>query len=368
MNAAIRTTSFAVIVLILSLVLAACGGSESSQGSSEPLTVYSGRSQALVEGLVERFEEQADFPVNLRYGKDAQLVNALREEGEQSDADLFWANTTGALGTASETGMLTSLPDSIMRRPASYAPEGNQWVPVTARFRVLAYNTNAVDSTELPSSVWELRNAEQFEGRIGWTPAYSSFQDFLTAMRSKYGPDSTRTWLRQMQQLNPESYTSNTPMILDLADGELDVALTNHYYVQRLKHGGGEGEYEGGEEEEEREEEEEGESQQPDAPVATHHFETGDAGNLALVTGAGVLQASRQQKKALRFLSFLLSKEAQQFAAQQVNEYPVTRSAGTLPDRFLPVDQAMRLSPQFDYEKLRNMDPTLSLMREEGLL
>jgi len=44
-----------------------------------------------------------------------------------------------------------------------------------------------------------------------------------------------------MQALNPNSYTSNTPMIRALASGEIDVALTNHYYVYQLKHGGAEG-------------------------------------------------------------------------------------------------------------------------------
>jgi iron(III) transport system substrate-binding protein len=169
-----------------------------------------------------------------------------------------------------------------------------------------------------------------------------------------------------MTALNPKGYTSNTPMIRALAAGEIDAALTNHYYVLRLKHGGAEGEYEGHEEEEEEGEEEE-KAAPASAPVETYRFQKGDLGNLALVTGAGVLQTSTQSAEAQRFLQFLLSEQAQAYAANRVNEYPVV-SGTEVPDYMVPVDSALTLSPEFELEKLQDMDPTLDLLREVGLL
>jgi iron(III) transport system substrate-binding protein len=169
-----------------------------------------------------------------------------------------------------------------------------------------------------------------------------------------------------MQALNPKSYTSNTPMVRALEAGEIDVALTNHYYVLRLKHGGAEGEYEG--DEEESEEGEEGEAPaRASAPVEMYHFEDGDLGNLALVTGAGALQASDQSEAARQFLQFLLSEEAQSYAATQVNEYPVVQGT-PVPAYMMPVEQALRLSPTFDLQRLQEMDPTLTLLRDVGAL
>jgi iron(III) transport system substrate-binding protein len=168
-----------------------------------------------------------------------------------------------------------------------------------------------------------------------------------------------------MSDLNPNSYTSNTPMIRALAAGEIDVALTNHYYVLRLKHGGAEGEYEGDEEEEEEEEEEAGPP--ASAPVETYRFAAGDLGNLALVTGAGVLQTSDQNAEAQRFLQFLLSQDAQSFAATRVNEYPVV-SGTEVPEYMVPADSALTLSPEFELQRLQEMDPTLDLLRDVGLL
>lgn len=373
---ALRTALSLTLPLALLLLLSACGDASQEQQSpsseaasdGEPLTVYSGRSRPLVEGLVEQFEEQADFPVEVRYGTDAQLLAALQEEGERSPADLFWANTTGALAEAQQQNLLGSIPNSLTQNVAAFAPQNGRWTPVTTRFRVLAYNSEAVDSTQLPASVLALPQMDQFSGRIGWTPTYSSFQDFVTALRTIHGRDSARAWLQGMQGLEPNAYSSNTPMIQALADGEIDVALTNHYYVLRLKQGGAEGEYEDEEheEEEEGEEHEEG-SAQPNAPVQTYHFAQGDVGNLALVTGAGVLRQGGHRQQAQQFLRFLLSPQAQRFAAQQVHEYPVIEGA-SVPGYMLPVDQALALSPEMNFEDLKNLDATLRLMREVGLL
>lgn len=359
MNRLLRTT----LVLLMATFLVSCGGEQ------EELVIYSGRSKPLVDSLVQVYQQQADMPVRVKYGTDAQLLAALQEEGDQTPADVYWANTTGALGNAVNNDLLATLPDSLVNRVMRFAPSSQRWVPVTTRFRVLAYNSDEVNPDDLPSSVLDLPDQSRFEGRVGWTPAYSSFQDFVTALRLTEGTETARTWLEDMQELNPKSYTSNTPMIRALEAGEIDVALTNHYYVLRLKHGGAEGEYEDEEGEEEEHEEEEHEEGEPraSAPVAMHHFEAGDMGNLALVTGAGVLQASDQNEAGHRFLRFLLSERAQSFAATRVNEYPVV-SGTQVPDYMMPVDMALKLSPEFELQRLQKMDPTLELLRDVGAL
>jgi iron(III) transport system substrate-binding protein len=349
------------LVLALVLSLLGCGG-----GEQDELVIYSGRSKPLVDSLVQIYEQRADVPVRVKYGTDAQLLAALQEEGDQTPADVFWANTTGALGNAVNNDLLATLPDTLVDRAARFTPSNQRWIPVTTRFRVLAYNSDAVSPEDLPASVLDLPQQSQFEGRIGWTPAYSSFQDFVTALRVTTSRDTARTWLTAMQDLNPKAWASNTPMVRALEAGEVDVALTNHYYVLRLKYGGAEGEYEG-EEEEEHEEGEEESAPRASAPVEMYHFEDGDLGNLALVTGAGALQASDHSEAARRFLRFLLSERAQSFAATQVNEYPVVQGT-SVPDYMMPVEEALRLSPEFDLQRLQEMDPTLTLLRDVGAL
>jgi len=355
-------------MLATGIALTALGlAAVSSVSAAEPLVLYAGRSKSLIEPLVKKFEAQSGMEVRVKYGRGAQLLETLNQEGTYTDADVFWANTAGTLGAARSDGLLAKLPDSVLDQPDAFVPSSGRWAPITARFRVLAYNPNAVDPSELPDSVRELPELEQFEGRVGWTPTYTSFQDFVTALRIQEGRSTAGQWLEQMKQLEPKAYASNTPMVRALAAGEIDIALTNHYYVHRLKYGGAEGEYEGEEEEEHEEgEQEEGESVNPNASVKVYHFADGDPGNLALVTGAGLVKASDQRSAGRQFLRFLLSEKAQRFAAEQVNEYPVRRAIA-LPDHLMPMDRVLKLSPSLDFERLRELESTLKLLREKGL-
>lgn len=343
---AMRNSFFALLsALLLVFTLSAC----QQGGGNGELVVYSGRSQVLVDSLVQVYRQQTGQEISVRYGTDAQLLAALEEEGDQSPADVFWANTTGALTQAASADLLAQLPDSILALPGSFVPESGLWTPVTARFRVLAYNPDVVNPEDLPASVLDLPDLNQFEGRVGWTPAYSSFQDFVTAMRLTHGSDTTRTWLNDMQALNPNAYTSNTSMIRALTAGEVDVALTNHYYILRMKYGNAES------------------AGDRYAPVETYHFAPGDVGNLALVTGAAQLATSDQSEQAQRFLQFLLSDQAQGFATTIVNEYPVVDGV-EVPEYMTPVSETLQLSPTFNYERLSELDATLQLLRDVGAL
>lgn len=344
-----------LLIGLAALLLGSCG-----ETTTDELVVYSGRSQALVDKLVEDFKAETGINIEVRYGNDAELLAVLNEEGEQSPADVYWANTTGALAQASENDMLTTLPDSLLNKPDAFKASSGKWVPVTARFRVLAYNPETVDPKNLPESVLDLPNQSDFEGRVGWTPTYSSFYDFVTALRITKGDDAAMEWLNSMQELNPKAYSSNTPMVQAIMAGEIDMGLTNHYYVIQTKYGGKEGYFEDHEHYGE-------EGADPEANIATYHFADGDIGNLALLTGAAQLKTAENSEAAQKFLGFLLSRQAQEYAATSVNEYPVTGDVD-LPEYMLEADKALKLSPEYDYEQLQQLEGTLNLLREAGLI
>ncbi len=346
-----RTTLLALLLFLLPAALA------------QELVVYSGRTRPLVEPLVRAFEKETGVRVRVRYGRDPELLAALAEEGSRSPADLFWANGSAALAAAGRLGLLAPLPEELRARPAAFVPKSGRWVPLSLRLRVLAYAPGRVDPGALPRSVLELPELKGFSGRIGWTPGYASFQDFVTALRLLHGEETARRWLLGMKALVPKAYASNTAMLLALASGEIDLALTNHYYVFRLLKGVPEGAYEGDEEEAE----DEAAARAPERAVAIHRFAPGDVGNLALVTGGGVLRGARHRSPALRFLAFLLSPKAQEFEARSVYEYPVVRGVQT-PPGLLPVEEALRLGPRIDPERLKDLKGTLRLLREVGIL
>jgi iron(III) transport system substrate-binding protein len=101
--------------------------------------------------------------------------------------------------------------------------------------------------------------------------------------------------------------------------------------------------------------------------VEIAHFQNGDLGNLALITGAGILKTSDQNAQARDFLRFLLSKKAQSAAAKVANEYPVVPSA-SVPAYMTPPETALRRSSQFDVDRLQDLDETLELLRSVGAI
>ncbi len=323
-----------VLIVALLVLLGA------AQAQQQSLTVYTGRGQGLVEPLVKQFEAETGIKVNVRYGRDAEILAALQEEGRRSPADIFWANTAGALGVASERGLFIRLGDSITRVPVSFVPASRQWVPLTVRLRVVAYNPAKVKPEDLPKSIIDLPKLMQYKGRIGWTPTYSSFQDMIAAMVLQFGEARTRQWLGEMKALEPKAYASNPAMMEAIRSGEIDLGSTNHYYIQRFVRAG--------------------------QQIGTYYFADGDVGGLALVTGAGILKTHKNLAAANRFLLWLLSPKGQQFFTSEIIEYPVARGI-VLTANLLPINQAVAKSPKVDFEKLP-LDTALRLLREAGLL
>jgi iron(III) transport system substrate-binding protein len=350
-----------LIALGVSLAAIATLAITQTRAATQSLTVYSGRSSGLVDPIVQQFKKDTGIDIKVRYATDAALFATLEEEGTRSPADVYWVNTTGTLVNAAKKGLFSKLPANILKRPAEFVPKSGLWTPLSARFRVVAYDPKTVKDSELPQTVLEMPKLSKFKGRIGWTPVYSSFQDFITAMRSVYGEAKTKTWLLDMKKLEPKAYPSNTAMLDAMRAGEIDVALTNHYYIQKIIAGVREGEFEGTEEEKEK-----ATTPQPNL-VGTHYFKAGDVGNLELVTGAGILKTSKNTAAAAKFLEYLLSTKTQQLTTKTILEYPVVNGFA-LPKTLLPLAEAIKRSPKIDFEKLVDIDNTLKLLRDVGLL
>lgn len=62
------------------------------------LVVYSGRSEALVDNIIQQFAQATGIDVEVRYANTGQLAATLLEEGDNSPADLSSPRTPAAWG------------------------------------------------------------------------------------------------------------------------------------------------------------------------------------------------------------------------------------------------------------------------------
>ncbi|MCO6389735.1 extracellular solute-binding protein [Aliihoeflea aestuarii] len=309
--------------------------------SAQELTIYSGRGEALVAPIIAQFQRESGIDVNVRYAGTAELAALLQEEGEQSPADVFWAQDGGALGAIAP--LFADLPAEVNEGVAApFRNVNNKWAPTSGRSRVLLYSTERVEEDALPASVKDLVN-EEYRGRVAWAPTNGSFQAFVTAMRVAEGDEATKEWLEGMIANEAKVYRNNGTQVEAVANGEVDFGLVNNYYLGRYL------------------------ANDEDFPVAQTHFEAGDIGNLLNVAGVGIVAASDNQENARTFIDYLLSVPAQQYITLEGNEYPVVPGLignVTLED----FDTVLEISPEIDIDQISDLDGTLELLREVGLL
>ena len=307
------------------------------------LVVYSGRSRSLVEPIIEQFQEETGIRVQVKYGTTPQLAMTLREEGERSPADVFWAQEAGALEALDEEGFFSALPAEVFgdSNPA-VRHAGDHWAATSGRARVLAFNTEQVSADELPGDVRELTDPE-WEGRVGWAPSNGSFQAFLTGMRLIHGEEAARDWVQGMRENGAMAYANNTAIVQALGAGEIDAGLTNHYYLLRFK------------------------EDDPDFPVDQVFFDEQDPGNLVNYAGIGALRSARHVETAHQFIRFLLGEDAQHYFTNEVYEYPVNSKAERH-EALVSLDELTRLSPEVDLAAMEDLEGTLNLLRDAGVL
>jgi iron(III) transport system substrate-binding protein len=308
--------------------------------NSNSLVIYSGRSKALVDPLITKFEQETGIKVQVKYGGTTQLAVALIEEGQRSPADLFWAQDAGALGAVNKAGLLRNLGDNISDGvPSKFKSDAGFWVATSGRARVLAYSSERVNASNLPTSIFELADPK-WRGRIAWAPTNGSFQSFVTAMQILYGDERTKEWLIAVKNNGAKNFANNNAILQGIAAGEADLGITNHYYLYRSK------------------------AENPNFPVEQTSFESGDAGNMINVAGIAHLRSSKNHAAAQKFIEFLLSEETQMWFASAVYEYPVR----IIDDKQLGIESIMGIAPEIAYEDLDDLEETLKLLREVGLL
>ena len=307
---------------------------------SSTLTVYSGRSESLVGAIIEQFHEATGIEVAVKYGSTSEITATLLEEGENTPADVFFAQDPGALGEVVD--MLVPVPEDILDLVPGWARSpDDKWVGISGRARVVVYNTNTVRPSDMPGSLKGFTDPK-WKGRIGWPPSNGSFQAMVTAIRVMWGDGETREWLQGIQTNQPKVYPKNTPVVAAAASGEIDVGFVNHYYLYRFLQESGEG-----------------------FGARNHHLAEGGPGSIILVSGAGILDTAKNVDDAQKFLRFMLSTVAQQYFASQTFEYPLVVNINT--HRSLPPILEVN-NPSVDMASLSDLKGTQRMLRDLGII
>ncbi len=328
------------VVCTAAVLAAACGGSD----SGDKLVVYSGREQELVEPLYAQFTKDTGIELDVRWGESPELAATIREEGDATPADVFYAQDAGSIGVIE--GQLAPLPQADLDLvDARYRDPAGLWVGVTGRIRVLAYNTDRVQPDALPASVLDLASPDWKLGDIGVAPTNASFVGFVAAMRESLGDAKTQTFLDGLAT-HAKSFQKNGQIVDAIASGEIDTGLVNHYYLYEKL------------------------GSDPNAPIANHYFDPSDTGSLVNVSAVGILSTSTHKPDAETFVNWLLTKGQVFFANDaEEREYPLNSNQPGLERAAELPPLADHHGPDVDLAKLgEDLEGTIAMIRKAGLV
>lgn len=352
------------ILLIVMLLASACGSaapvdtqapvstqdpaataapaSQSTEVSGQ-LVIYSGRSEPLLQPVIDAFKvKHPDVEVLLKAGSNSELANALIEEQANPQADVFITTELFTIQSLAQQGIFQSyMSVGADQLPAEFLGNDNLWTGLTRRARVIMYNADLVSQDELPASIFDLTDPK-WRGQIAAAGSTNgSMQAQIAAMRQLIGEEETLAWLNGLIVNEVTFFGGHTDVRKAVGAGEFKLGLVNHYYYYLQKAEG--------------------------SNVGIIYPDQGE-GQIGLITNAtavAVVNGATHVEAAQTFLDFLVSPEGQKLFAEQNYEYPLLEGVELHSD-VLPLD-GFRFADVNVVEAAQDFDATFDLMETVGL-
>lgn len=347
---------YSMIAIISILLLAACGGEKNEQTQSDEgdkaasnkagsgeLVVYSSRNENFMKPLMEKFETDTGITVKLLSGKD-EIINKIKEEGDNAHADILISNDVGALEHLRQNNFLQGYDaKGIESIDEKYRAEDNSWYGLSARTRVFMYNKDAISEEDMPKTIAALAD-DQWKDQFAITRGGNgSMIAHVSALRNEWGDEKTLDWLNAIK--------NNAKIITDghgdirraVGSGEVTFGLVNNYYYHQQL------------------------NEPTDNNVGVIYLDQGEGEIGAFVNAAGVgfINHAPNEENAKAFLDWMMLPENQREFSYASMEVPINPDVEA-------VDEATKIS---DYKvsdmPLRNLgdvwEDTRELIEKSGL-
>ena len=286
---------FGVIVVAGLAALVALTGS-----SDEDLVIYTARLHYGEEEVFRRFADDRGYDLKLFGGTGSALVERLKAEGEDTEADLLvtvdGANLQQALAEDLLQRMASAKVESII--PENLRDPEGRWTALTTRARTVMRSTERVPEGEAPDTYADLGDP-RYKGRLCLRTSDSVYNSsFVADQIAKDGRAATEEMLRAWMENDPTILGSDVDVLEAIEAGRCDVGLTNTYYLGRIL------------------------EEDPDFPVAPVWVNQADRGVHLNMSGVGITRYSDNVPVARELVEFLVSPEAQELFTETNSEFP----------------------------------------------
>jgi iron(III) transport system substrate-binding protein len=279
-------------------------GLEFAQAQSQEIGVYSGRHYNTDKKLYAQFTARTGIKVKLLEAKDDALIERVRAEGANSPADVLVLVDAARLDKAADMGLFRPSPSAALLRdvPLNLRDAKGRWYGLTRRVRVAIVNPKQVNPASIRSYADLATPA--LKGKLCLRDSKSVYNQSLVADQMILrGDAAAASWVKGMtSNVTKPFFTSDTPLIRAVANGQCGVGLVNTYYVARMLSG---------------------DSGAADKAMASRLKVVFPNPAHVNISGAGVVKTSKNPQAALKLIEFLASPSGGRGYAEANNEYPL---------------------------------------------
>ena len=222
-----------LIYLFTALLLVSC---MPNKKESNEINIYSQRHYNVDEIQYQNFEKLTGIKVNVTKANADELIQRMKNEGENSPADLFITVDVGKLWQGGEMGLFQKFQDESVF--ANIDPQlldkNGYWVPVTYRSRVIVYSNERVEKNEL--STYEDLSNEKWKGRLLVRSSSNAYnQALMSSLVENLGTENTTKWSEGVvSNFARDPKGSDRDQVKAIAAGQGDIAIVNSYYIGLL--------------------------------------------------------------------------------------------------------------------------------------
>ena len=296
--------------------------------SEKEVKVYSGRHYNTDRGVYKKFAEETGIKVRLIEAAGISLIERLKREGKNSQADLILLVDAARITNAAKAGLLQSIESSSLENdvPNGLKDRDKEWYALTRRVRVMVANPKVVDLNKIKDYT-DLADPS-LKGKVCLRNRKSPYNQSLVANQIvNKGESETKAWLSGMiSNVSQPFFPGDISIIRAVSKKKCGVGIVNHYYVARMLAGV---------------------NGRRDALYAKKTSVITPNPAHVNISAGGVAKYASNKKEAIKLLEYLASPEGSKGLAaptfehplKEVNQNPIVKDFGEFTSDLVTVEE-----------------------------
>ena len=275
---------------------------------SNEINIYSQRHYEVDRIQYENFEKITGIKVNVIKAGADELLERLKNEGENTPADLFVTVDAGKLQKGVEMGVFQKINNNVINSNVSddLKDQNGYWIPITYRARLLVYSNDRVSESDL--STYEDLTNEKWKNKLlvrSSTNAYN--QALMSSLYANLGKNEVVDWSKGVvANFARDPKGNDRDQVKAIAAGQGDIAIVNSYYIGLLLSSKKQSEVDAGNA----------------VSVFFPNQGNNERGTHINISGFAMTKNASNKKNAMKLLEYLTGVEAQNTYVNNSYEYP----------------------------------------------